>query len=75
MHQGEVISIGQHDKDFLEGLGRAYHSDGTVEDGIFKQGELHGIGIRYNKTNHKYVLGEHGNSNDSFETGFGFPQK
>lgn len=38
MHQGEVISIGDHQNDYLEGLGRLYRSDGTVQDGVFKQG-------------------------------------
>lgn len=48
----------------MEGLGRAYYSDGTVEDGVFKQGQLCGIGISYSKKNHKYILGEHNSENN-----------
>lgn len=51
------MSIGQHNKDALNGLGRAYYRNGTVEDGVFKQGELDGVGIRYNKANNKYIFG------------------
>jgi antitoxin component YwqK of YwqJK toxin-antitoxin module len=75
MHQGEVISIGDHEKDALQGIGRSYYSDGTVEDGVFKQGELNGIGVRYNRADHRYILGEHNQDNEEFERGFGFPQK
>lgn len=57
MHQGEIISIGDHCKDYLQGIGRLYRSDRTVEDGVFKQGELCGIGISYSKKNHKFILG------------------
>jgi hypothetical protein len=43
----------------LHGFGRAYNSNGSVEDGVFKEGELDGIGIKYNKVDHKYTLGEY----------------
>lgn len=48
----------------------------TVEDGVFRKGELEGIGIKFMKRSNKYVLGEHGGeSSDAFEKGFGFPHK
>jgi hypothetical protein len=75
VRHGEVLSIGEHENGLLDGLGRAYTSDGIVEDGIFKQGRLHGIGIQYNKANNKYILGEHDNDSENFEKGLGFPDK
>lgn len=42
---------------------------------MFRGGKLNGIGISYNKVGHKYIIGEHGNENSTFEKGFGFPQK
>ena len=42
---------------------------------MFQNGELCGIGISFTKNGHKFMLGEHGGENKTFEKGFGFPQK
>lgn len=50
------MTVGEHDEIYLEGLGRAY-KNGIIEDGVFKGGKLHGIGIRYFSGPHRYELG------------------
>jgi antitoxin component YwqK of YwqJK toxin-antitoxin module len=59
MSNGEVRSIGEHNNDVLDGLGRVYYRNDRVEDGVFKRGELNGIGVQYSKINNKYMIGGH----------------
>jgi hypothetical protein len=73
LRENQVVSVGEHLNNTLEGIGRFYGDD-FVEDGIFKDGYLKGIGIKYYRQGNKYTLGEHdGKSN--LEKGFGFPNR
>lgn len=56
LRENELLSVGEHIENNLEGIGRMY-GDGGWEDGIFKAGELKGIGVRYNRINNKYTIG------------------
>lgn len=56
LHENKVVSIGEHFNSNLEGIGRYYSEEG-IEDGIFKDGYLSGIGIKYNKQGNRYTIG------------------
>lgn len=69
----KVLSVGEHFNNMLEGIGRFYAED-CIEDGIFKEGHLRGIGIKYYPQGNKYSLGEH-DGKSALEKGFGFPHR
>lgn len=68
-----MLSVGEHTGNMLEGIGRFYAEE-CVEDGIFKEGHLRGIGIKYYPQGNKYTLGEH-DGKSALEKGFGFPTR
>ena len=68
-----MLSVGEHLGSNLEGIGRYYAKD-CIEDGIFKEGNLRGIGIKYYQNGNKYTLGEH-DGKSTLEKGFGFPTR
>lgn len=73
LRENRVVSVGEHFNNSLEGIGRYYGED-FIEDGIFKEGYLRGIGVKYYRQGNKYTIGEHdGKSN--LEKGFGFPTR
>ena len=39
-----MLTVGEHKRGDLSGIGRAYRN-GVVEDGVFYEGALNGIGI------------------------------
>lgn len=71
LKENKVISVGQHFNNLLEGIGRFYGEE-CIEDGIFKEGYLKGIGIKYYFQGNRYTIGEH-DGKSTLEKGFGFP--
>ena len=73
LQENKILSVGQHMGNVLEGIGRYYAAD-CIQDGVFKEGELRGIGIKYFSQGNKYLLGEH-DGRSALEKGFGFPTR
>ncbi len=72
MRDNELVSVGEHNNNLLQGIGRLYDKD-HVLDGAFRNGRVEGIGIDYMRSNNKFVLEIHDGVEDRVEKGFGFP--
>ena len=55
MRDNELISVGEHQNNLLQGIGRLYEKD-HILDGAFRNGRVDGIGIDFSRTNNKFVL-------------------
>lgn len=56
LRENRMVSIGEHQGMALEGIGRFYAEE-CVEDGIFKDGYLRGVGVKFYRQGNRYTIG------------------
>ena len=53
-----MISVGEHNNNVLQGIGRLYNQE-HIYDGAFRNGQIDGIGIDFHRNTNKFVLEIH----------------
>lgn len=61
----------------LNGIGKNVNEDEIIEDGIFKNGKLNGIGVTYDTNRHEYQISafNEGSKIKEYRKGEGIPIK
>ena len=68
----ELVSIGEHNNNLLQGIGRMLVGEQVV-DGAWRNGEVDGLGIFYHRKQNKFVVNLNNGPDNAAEKGFGFP--